>query len=75
MHHPLKYKTLTQLAQFNYHIFDGMYENEPYSPEQYKERLKGKNPWYYPHRSYNYCQKQLLKSHGTRANLKNNKLL
>lgn len=21
-----------------------MYENEPYSPEQYKERLKGKNP-------------------------------
>lgn len=37
-------QTLTQLAQFNYHIFDGMYENEPYSPEQYKERLKGKNP-------------------------------
>jgi len=37
-------QNLTQLAQFNYHIFDGMYENEPYSPEQYKERLKGKNP-------------------------------
>lgn len=37
-------QTLTQLAQFNYHIFDGVYENEPYSPEQYKERLKGKNP-------------------------------
>jgi ribosomal protein S18 acetylase RimI-like enzyme len=37
-------QTLTQLVKFNYHIFDGMYENEPYSPEQYKERLKGKNP-------------------------------
>ncbi len=44
MHHPLIPQTLTQLAQFNYHIFDGMYKNEPYSLDQYKERLKGKNP-------------------------------
>ena len=44
MHHPLKHQTLTQLVKFNYHIFDGMYEKEPYSLEQYQERLKGKDP-------------------------------
>ena len=33
---------LEQIVHFNYEIFNGMYEDEPYSLEQYKDKLKDK---------------------------------
>lgn len=33
---------LDQIVDFNYQIFLGMYENEPYSLDQYQNRLKDK---------------------------------
>lgn len=35
---------LSEIVDFNFGIFDGMYEDEPYSQEQYKEKLKDKEP-------------------------------
>jgi ribosomal protein S18 acetylase RimI-like enzyme len=37
-------ENLEQIVRFNYEIFDGMYENEPYSLEQYQDKLKGTEP-------------------------------
>lgn len=37
-------ENLEQIVHLNYEIFKGMYEDEPYSLEQYKEKLKDKEP-------------------------------
>lgn len=34
---------LEKIVDLNYHIFSGMYENKPYSLEEYKNRLTGKD--------------------------------
>lgn len=38
-----KGENLAEIVNLNYQIFVGMYENEPYSFDQYQERLEGKN--------------------------------
>ena len=35
---------LEKIANLNYNIFSGMYENKPYSLDEYKSRLTGKDP-------------------------------
>lgn len=37
-------ENLEQIVHFNYEIFKGMYEKEPYSLKQYQDKLKGMEP-------------------------------
>lgn len=37
-------KDLEKIVNLNYRIFDGMYEDKPYSLEQYKNKLRDKEP-------------------------------